>query len=70
MIYLKPDKATFKRERRKLKAFKAKNIPVESVKMQYDSWRGALLKRFGYVKSLESTDKLYNVLFGGDYGRR
>lgn len=60
-IVEKPCKDTFIRERRKLKKYKKKGLPYESVANSYKSWRGNL--KHCYYR-LQKMDALYENLFG------
>ena len=56
-----PGKETFYRERRRLKKYKLKKMPINIVQCAYKSWRGNL-KNCYY--RLEKMDKLYLTLYG------
>ena len=57
----RPSKETFIRERRRLKKYKKKGLPMETISGAYKSWRGNL-KNCHY--RLEKMDKLYLTLYG------
>lgn len=68
------DKDSFKRERRKIKRFKEKcdkgEMSVKDAIRSYESWRGAMIKRFGR-KRVSYTDDFFDNIFKGDYyGRK
>lgn len=62
----KPCKANLTRERRKLKAFRAKGMSKEQAAAQYQSWRGNIAKLDSY-KSLRNMDRLFYQLYGRDW---
>lgn len=68
------DKDSFKRERRKIKRFKEKcdkgEMSVKDAIRSYESWRGAMIKRF-VGKRVSYTDDFFDNIFKGDYyGRK
>jgi hypothetical protein len=66
-IIRKPDKASIKREGRKLRKFKGlldeKKMKYTDVYTAYQSWRNNFMKRFDAYHTVSRMDKLYNRLF-------
>ncbi len=60
-IVVKPDKSTFVRERRRLKKYKKKQLPPDTIRNAYKSWRGNLT---GCYYRLRKMDELYISLYG------
>ena len=60
-IIEKPGKETFIRERRRLKKYKRKNLPMGTVFNAYKSWRGNLIKCHYRINKM---DALYQNLYG------
>lgn len=69
-ILMRPDKSTFRRERRKLKKLKQKLesglIEYAEIEQQYKSWRGNL-ERYNCYFALRRMDEYFNALFINDW---
>jgi len=65
-----PDRSTFRRERRRLRKLKQKfaNEEISKHKLDtiYNSWRGAIFKRFGNTMSLKNIDRIYENITKGE----
>lgn len=65
-VLRRPNRKSISRERRKLKKLHNKllngEITFEDVRTSYNSWRGSLKDKKCYL-TLESMDKLFNILF-------
>ncbi len=65
-LIIRPDKASFTRERRKLKKLSIKvkegKIPLKEFENRHKSWKCAIEKRFPRATSLDSVEQLYNNL--------
>lgn len=65
-IYMRPDKGTLTRERRKLRKMREKLdaglITFDEINQQYKSWRGHI-QYFNSYRSVQSIDELFNELF-------
>lgn len=65
-----PDRSTFRRERRRMRKLKKKfaNEEISKHKLDtiYNSWRGAIFKRFGNTRSLKNIDRIYENITKGE----
>ena len=66
MLIKRPDKGTFKREKRKVKKmvekYNAGELTKKEMTTQFDSWCGNVQKRFGNTRSLVNVKNLYRSL--------
>lgn len=66
-IKVRPNKLTFRRERRRLKKFKRLfdrgNMTLKMISDSYQSWRGTVLRYKNCSRNIAYTDKIYKELF-------